>query len=230
MRKLFFSLALCSTAISTHAFGRDGEVYLELDGGGVLAEDFDLEAAGGNEDDTLATLEPEIGFDVGGILGYDFGAFRLELEGSYRQLENDALTTAAGVIDGDVLLGDSSAASAMVNALFDLGSDDSVQFYAGGGAGVAYVEHAASSIVDGAEQNIANGDTYEFAWQALAGVRYPLSDAVDIGLKYRFFNIPDYEFGGSFDADAFETHWRSHSLLATLNLNLGGRSQPAPVA
>ena len=35
---------------------------------------------------------------------------------------------------------------------------------------------------------IVNDSDTGFAWQALAGVRAPLNDRIDVGLKYRFFN------------------------------------------
>ena len=64
--------------------------------------------------------------------------------------------------------------SAMLNALVDFGNEDGLSFYAGIGFGRARVK--------------ALGDK-DSAWagQLIAGVRYAISDNIDLGLKYRYF-------------------------------------------
>ena len=64
--------------------------------------------------------------------------------------------------------------SLMLNGLLDFGGQDGVGGYVGGGAGYANV-HAFDQ---------SKG---KFAWQLLAGVYYPVSGNVDIGLKARYF-------------------------------------------
>ena len=41
--------------------------------------------------------------------------------------------------------------------------------------------------------------TARLAWQAIAGVRYAVSPNIDLGLKYRFFNVPNLKFGDNPD-------------------------------
>jgi opacity protein-like surface antigen len=91
----------------------------------------------------------------------------------------------------------------MTNGLLDFGDDDGVSGFVGGGVGVARVDYSQvrafsnqAAIVDGAD------DT--FAWQLIAGLRYPVSDDVDVMLMYRHFETQDIRvetFTGR-DADA----------------------------
>ena len=76
MRKLVLGLALATTALAGPASARDKQWYVEADGGAVKAEDI-FNLTGANNDGTLKT---KTGYDFGGIVGYDFGMFRLEAE------------------------------------------------------------------------------------------------------------------------------------------------------
>ncbi len=83
----------------------------------------------------------------------------------------------------------------MGNGLFDLGSDDGLQFFLGGGVCLARIRHQIT--VDG--DSIYRTRESKIAWQCLAGLRFPVSDKVDLGLKYRYFNVPDYIATNSVD-------------------------------
>jgi opacity protein-like surface antigen len=69
--------------------------------------------------------------------------------------------------------------SFMLNGCWISDPDDGLQGFVGGGAGVART-HLYSLTTDDSDTG--------FAWQALAGVRMPLSSHLDAELKYRFFN------------------------------------------
>ena len=68
-----------------------------------------------------------------------------------------------------------------------------------------------------------------FAWQALAGVRAPLSDNWDVGLKYRFFNADKVNLVDRLGR-AVDTRFRSHSIMGSLIYNFGGAPEPVEVA
>ncbi|MCJ1961096.1 outer membrane protein, partial [Novosphingobium mangrovi (ex Hu et al. 2023)] len=210
MRKLVIGLALASTAIATPALARDGAWYVELDFGAMIVEDADVDI---NGVDNAGQLDFNTGFDGGGVVGYDFGAFRLETEASYREASVDNYVDYAGPAYN---LGDANALSFMVNGLLDFGPDDGLQGFVGGGAGVARVSY---DIVDDSDTG--------FAWQVLAGVRAPLSNHVDVGLKYRFFNADGIDLV-SVAGDSAETRWRSHSLMGTISYNFGEEAAPPP--
>jgi opacity protein-like surface antigen len=242
MRKLAIGLALASTALASPAFARDNQWYVELDGGAMIVEDLDFDIGALTAPATAGinngvTLDTDYGFDFGGIVGYDFGAFRVEAEVSYREAPADDLRVGTGVVVPTSGLGagavapgsydvggDVNALSFMINGLLDFGPDDGVQGFIGGGAGVARVD-TDLSIRAGGPGFVDDSDT-GFAWQALAGIRAPLTPNWDVGVKYRFFNADNVKLVDSLGRRD-ETRFRSHSLLGTLTYNFGG-VEPMP--
>jgi opacity protein-like surface antigen len=134
--------------------------------------------------------------------------------------------------------------SGMANALLDVGTRG-FSVYAGGGAGRARVKL------------LGNRDD-AWATQLIAGARVAVSDNVDFGLKYRYFRTGRLSLGddettlvqGNPDLlnlgtaasplfverrtsvaldTQFNDRFRSHSLLASLIFNFGGRTaEPLP--
>ncbi|MEW4449660.1 OmpA family protein [Qipengyuania sp. JC766] len=241
MRNLVIGLAMASTALASPALARDGQWYVELGGGPMIVEDSDIaiDAGGGVDTDdssTFATIDNDYGYDFGGIVGYDFGGIRLEAEASWREADVDELAVGPVGLAGDNssglgpsnaglydAAGDVNSLSFMVNGLLDFGDDDGIQGFVGGGAGVARTEYQ-FTIDQSAGSAFDDSDT-GFAWQLLAGVRAPLSDSVDVGLRYRFFNHQNVDLVDALGRDA-EADFRSHSLLGTLTFNFGGTPEP----
>ena len=233
MRKLAISLALASTALASPALARDDQWYVGVDGGAMIVEDLSLDIGATNN---AASIDMDKGYDFGGVVGYDFGGFRLESEVSYRQADVQGFNSSAPQITGGAgtalvgggsydVAGDASALSFMVNGLLDFGDDDGLQGFVGGGVGVARVD---VQTVLGAPSFLDDSDT-GFAWQALAGVRAPLSDNWDVGLKYRFFNADKVNLVDRLGR-AIDTRFRSHSIMGSLIYNFGGAPEPVEVA
>ena len=236
MRKLAIGLALASTALASPALARDGQWYVGVEGGAMLAEDFDL-AVNGVENSVK--IENQTGYDFGGIVGYDFGGFRLETEVSYREADPSQVSgivpqpvnAAVGAFGGTSTAGDASALSFMLNGMVDFGSDDGIQGFVGGGVGVARasIDNAIGGPLVAVSNWLDDSDT-GFAWQAIAGVRAPISDSWDVGLKYRYFNMPGIDLVDSV-GNNIDTRWKSHSILGSLIYNFGGEPEaPPPVA
>jgi opacity protein-like surface antigen len=140
-------------------------------GGHLGANTADSEVNGG----TLATDEDTlIGF--GGVLGYDFGYFRVDGELALRFNTIDRLG-GISLNPPSVWKGDPSttkALSYMVNGYFDLPTDGPLSFYAGAGIGFA---------------------TVSIDWKA-PGVFFshvPVADDNDSGLAYQFSGGIGYE-------------------------------------
>jgi OmpA-OmpF porin, OOP family len=238
MRKFAVTLALATTALSTPAFARDDAWYLGVEGGTMLVEDIKFDVNGSKE---AVSLDHKAGYDVDGTIGYDFGPFRAEAEVGYRSA---AVTQARSTVtmpyratSGATATsnlpagtygyagGRSSALSFMVNGLLDFGDDDAVQGFVGGGVGVARVKNtiAYNTFAD----SLDDSDTV-FAWQALAGIRAPLTDRIDLSLKYRFFNADKVSLV-DVSGRRFDTRFRSHSILGGVTFNFGERAaEPAP--
>ena len=185
-----------------------------------------------------ALVMKDAGWDVGGNIGYDFGAFRVEAEVSYRSATttgyNSNTTTPGFTAAGAPITfaagtrrnagGRDTALSFMANALLDFGDDDGIQGFVGGGVGVARVK--ARTAVQRELSFINDSDTV-FAYQALAGLRAPLTDRLDVSFKYRFFNADNFRVT-DIGPRNFNGRFRSHSLLGGLTYNFGEPAAPPP--
>ncbi len=243
MRKLALVAVLASTALATPAMARDNAWYVGIEGGGMIVEDVDFDitdSVTGVKTNNASTADFKTGYDVDGLIGYDFGMFRLEAETGYKRSKlkgysstlpiSDGLTPPlpAGAYDAS---GKLSVLSFMLNGLLDFGPDDGLGGYVGGGAGIAKVWETkfktADSATAGGGSFVSDSDT-GFAWQAIAGVRFPVSTNVDFGLKYRFFNAQGVKTVGKYSPDEFDGRVRTHSLLASLVYNFGEPAAPPP--
>ena len=236
MRKLAVILALATTALSTPALARDDAWYVGVEGGAMLVEDVNFDIG---TTQNGARVDHDAGWDVDGAIGYDFGPFRAEAEVGYRQANitgyTSSLPTPVLRANGTTVNlpagtynyagGTSSALSFMVNGLLDFGDDDGLQGFVGGGVGVARVE---MNLGLNTRQDLIDDSDTVFAWQALAGIRAPLTDNIDVTLKYRFFNAENVRLvdvsGRNFDG-----RFRSHSILGGITFNFGAPPPPPEV-
>lgn len=237
MRRTLIGLALASTIAASPAVAKDNSAYVGIDGGvvfgGSLGSDFDLDGNDKFDDGEkdVFDLDTKAGWEAALVAGYDFGGFRLEAEGSYKNLNVDRLSTKLAGFDFDDVTpgvqnridsnGDLKVKSVMANALVDLGPDDGLQFFAGGGVGIGWAD-LKSTFIDAQDPFIDSSDS-AFAWQLMAGARLPISDSVDIGLKYKYFNLDNLSIR-NVDENRIDTGLSSHSVLASLVFNFGGRA------
>lgn len=245
MRKLWILLGLASTALATPAAARDGSAYIGLEAGVMKPRPLNLSytEAGATIPNALR-LTHKWGYDLDMVAGYDFGMFRLEGEFGYKHssIKRATISPAAatattgpgGSLDAS---GRARVLSAMLNALVDFGGPG-ISGSVGLGIGSADVRYRA--ITDTPTfLSFRSGDR-AMAWQALAEVRKPISDAVDVGLKYRYFQTSKLHFGPFCQTTCgavvgpYETRgkFRSHSLLASVIFNFGmavAAPPPAPV-
>ncbi|OWK27629.1 OmpA family protein [Sphingomonas dokdonensis] len=237
MRKLAVVLALASTALASPALARDNAWYVGAEFGGMIVEDINYDITATNGATGTSTVDHDYGYDTDGVVGYDFGGFRLEAEVGYKQASVDSYTstvtipvgTAAGLVNAgpgtyDYAGGRSSALSFMVNGMLDFGDDDGIQGFIGGGAGVARIK---SRVALNQRGSFLNDSDTVFAWQGIAGVRAALTDRIDATLKYRFFNASNVELV-DFQNRAYEGRFRSHSILGGLTYNFGDVAAPPP--
>ena len=238
MKKLLFATA-AMMVVASPAMARDGAGYIGIEGGLMKAQhsDWDRLSSGGTYVDFL-DVKHKLGYDIDAIAGYDFGMFRLEAEIARKHAKDKNYTidpNAPGPFPGGVGrgglyngFGRANATSLMVNALIDLGADDGVSFYAGGGVGYARVSQTVQSL--GTQKyHLRDND---LAWQGIVGVRTAISPNIDAGLKYRYFSagtlkgdlygagLPTYTGARSF--------FHSHSLLASLIFNFAPPAPPPP--
>ncbi len=110
--------------------------------------------------------------------------------------------------------GHTTAWSAMGNVLLDFGGPENVNIFVGGGIGYAKVK-VDTDLVDGRLFN-----DRRFAWQLLAGARYPVNRNFDVGVKYRYADFGDYrrnfqdpQVDGSFRVRDLRSHSAIFSLI-----------------
>ena len=158
MRKLLL-VAVATAALSTPALARDHQPYVGIEGGVVFGQttDFDLDVFNNNTgiryDDGISVKYKKPGWEVDGIVGYDFGIVRAEAEIGYKRLKAKSLRLSPALADdlglpstgpydpsGIVDSSKASVLSGMVNMLFDLGDENGLSYYAGGGLGRAQVK------------------------------------------------------------------------------------------
>src|SRR5688572_12816086 len=206
--------AVAAAALTSPAMARDDSVYVGVEGGVMLVEDttldvhFDYDGEAYDYDDGFV-IDHNIGFDVDLIAGYDFGLVRGEIELAYKRASVDEVQIHEDItgspdptepFDAD---GHVRVWSAMVNLLFDFGDEDGWSGYLGGGAGWANVKYD----LDVEDEDIgADNSDGHIAWQVIAGIRKAITPNLDLGLKYRFFNVSGLEFDddipfGDGDAD-----------------------------
>jgi opacity protein-like surface antigen len=255
MRKILLATAAVAAIAATPAVAKDNSPYVGIEGGVLFPQSQNIRGSVIYTDPTnfpnvattdVAKIKYKQGYDVDLIGGYDFGMFRLEGELGYKRAKNKSLDidttflTGINTASGNTLTTTSfdlpnhtSVYSAMLNGLADFGGNGGIGGYVGAGAGYASVHQFGES-------------KGKLAWQILAGLYTPISDNLDVGLKYRYFNAgtvhgtEDLAFNaGATTCGAFACtggtatftnsgKFHSHSLLLSLVYNFGAAA-PAPV-
>src|SRR3982751_5595361 len=200
MKRYLLAAASVAAFAAAPAAARDHSAYFGLEVGPMWARDSHLKIDFGDGVGTF-DVNHKLGVDGDLIAGYDFGIIRAEVEGGHKWAKHDEYSAGSNKIDAD---GHSRAYSLMGNVLIDLGDNEKVNFYAGGGVGIAWVRQKIDPIFGGFSISDSG-----FAWQGIAGVRAPVFRHFDIGLKYRYFDagkIKD-DVGGT----NLRSRFRSHS-------------------
>jgi OmpA-OmpF porin, OOP family len=109
-----------------------------------------------------------IGPVIGGKVGYDFVGPRIDMDWGYGQ------TPLNVNIPGTAITGKAGQLTGLVNLSYDFLPGALVTPYVGAGVGVAFID-----------SNTSLGST-QFAWDALVGVRYNISNAMTIGVEGRY--------------------------------------------
>jgi opacity protein-like surface antigen len=118
--------------------------------------------------------------------------------------------------EGDLdLRGKTTTVSAMLNGLIDVGVTDGLALYGGGGYGRSWV------------RSVGDEDS-SWAWQWIVGVRFAVSEDVEIGLKQRYFNSgivrlrhrPPTHAGNAAIMPEIEGEHRIRSMLLSLHFKL----------
>jgi OOP family OmpA-OmpF porin len=151
---------------------------------------------------------PQSGFAAGGKIGYDFVGPRLEVEGIYRNNQQQDVTLPNSVNN------DISQVAVMANLLYDFVPQATVTPYVGAGAGIAFVD----------------GDnplsSTQFAYQGIVGLAWNVDANFRASLDGRYYGTTNPSVGG--------TSWTNNnfSIVASLVFKFGetAAAPPPPAA
>ena len=156
------------------------------------------------------------GFNAGGRLGYQLGPWRFEGDFAYRgndtaQLNMTFPTNRPGRAAG----AERHAVSEMANLIYDFSLGWPVTPHIGGGIGVAEVTRNLSNMFGGTHDTVA-----VFAYQAIAGFRYPITPALAFDVDYRYFATPGTDFTST-NPDVIKSDYGTHNVVASLTWLFG---------
>ncbi|MEY4838997.1 MAG: hypothetical protein RLZZ475_2856, partial [Pseudomonadota bacterium] len=133
MRFTAVLLAGAAMGIAMPAQARDGQFYIGVNGGVSLEDQVDVDLANTDPQTNGAFADTNSGIDADVVVGYDFGALRLEAEGGYKRNGYDGLTVVnSGILPGGLTVPpgtvvqneeDLSIWSGMLNGLLEVGKD-----------------------------------------------------------------------------------------------------------
>ena len=157
------------------------------------------------------------GFNVGARAGYEWGPLRLEEE--FRWQENDVENIAGGPVSGS-----RDAYALMTNLIYDFTFGWPITPHLGAGIGAVDI-HDRWSIPGGAA---ASSDSWEFGYQAIAGLRYNINPSLALDLDYRYLATTDPTLQTTLPGISYRSEYASHSVIASLSLRFGGAPPPPP--
>lgn len=155
-----------------------------------------------NEPGLSAELSTDPGFGFIAAIGNGFDGLRGEVELAYRTNDLDEISIGglSRFANGDI-----SSLAVMGNFLVDLPLSERVQPLLGAGIGLANVEADLDAF--GSENDTV------FAYQAIAGIGFPLTHVTTLDLQYRYFATDDPEF------DGVEAEYETHNFFVGLRFD-----------
>ncbi|MDQ6437022.1 porin family protein [Mesorhizobium sp. LHD-90] len=177
---------------------------------------------------------------LGAGIGYQINDyFRVDLTGDYF-FESDFDGSTSGICGGVLCTSsDSSSVEAfllLANAYVDLGTYYGFTPYVGAGIGGAYVKWDTLKNTDdnGSFEHEGDGD-WRFAYAAMAGVSYCVTDRTKLDVGYRYSHIDGGKMFGFAEGagPGYDDGFNTHEVRAGLRYQFSGRTgceAPVPVA
>ena len=161
------------------------------------------------------------GFAAGARVGVEWGPWRLEEEYTYRS--NDLNRASVGGVNV-ATSGSRQSHAIMTNMLYDFSLGWPVIPHIGGGIGAVNIKERANVPGIGTTRD----DDWQFGYQAISGVRWPVSPNLAFDLDYRYLATTDPTFHTATSPRIrYRTGYETHNLMASLVYRFG---PPLPVA
>jgi opacity protein-like surface antigen len=211
------SSVLAILSASSIARAQESGLYVSAFGGGNFLHQNDFDIRSSNPALTgFSTLPATMHFDpggvVGGTVGYRWGSLAAEAELSGRRgmFEREDLPTGPIPLEGRY-----DAVSLMANVYYRFQNDMGFVPYLGTGAGVAFLS---AKVSPPGSPTLELSDT-RAAFQAIAGIAFPVTQSAEIGLEYRYFvtDRPIYSIDLGGVAGTANVGYNSSNVLLRLN-------------
>ncbi|HUJ96744.1 MAG TPA: OmpA family protein [Stellaceae bacterium] len=212
------AIALLALALATAAARAEepAGAYFHLNLGANFLEGLSVTGPSGNQ----ATLNQDPGYLINTGPGYAFGnGFRAEIDLGYRHNDAKNVTLPGGGTTPTSLnlKANAAARSYMVDGLYD--------FHIGSSAWTPYIGFG----VGAANVRVNNiGSDTPFAWQALAGVEYPVTRRVYLGVGYKYLATEDLHLRTTSANLSSHAEYQSHAAMLTFRLKFGVPKPPPP--
>ena len=201
MNRLIGVAVFALVFITTSAQAADKGMYFSANWGSGILSDADSAPLG-----IVSETSVDLGFNLGGAIGYDYGPVRAEFELAYHHNDFNELSTGGVTVPA---FGTVSVISLMVNGYYDFHSENSPLVpYLGAGVGLANIEENLSVI---GLQFVDDDNTNAFAYQFMAGLGFNINPTTTLTAGYRFFATLDPEFKDS-AGTPFDSEYQSHEI------------------
>jgi OmpA-OmpF porin, OOP family len=192
------------------------------------------------------------GFNAGVRGGYEWGPWRFEEEYSYRNNNFSSLSGTLGSmgLPGNHFNGSTHSNAIMTNAIYDFTFGWPITPHIGAGVGAVDVNEGLSLSgslpahgpvgATGVGFGSFNAHSWEFGYQAIAGVRYDINPILSLDVDYHYlatpnftltgacpFTAPGYRFGGG-KAFSLHTGYNTQNIMASLTMKFGAPPPAAP--
>ena len=175
--------------------------------------------AGGGAASGTVNLNNNLGWTVGGMVGYDFVGPRVELESRF--IQNTGTLTGPGGALGS--LGTTvTQVPIMANLYYDFLAGQTFVPYIGGGVGIGFSNLSANG-------NSSYGGV-QFAYQGMIGVGWNIDSQLRLNLEGRYYGTtqPNYSFNvGSTNVNGSYTN-NNFSAMLSLQWKFGAPAMAAP--
>jgi OmpA-OmpF porin, OOP family len=239
------ALAVALGGVQAHAqwgnvFGPfpPGAFYLGPEGGwtalGSQRNSFHLT----NSHGVTVGLDPrstfDSGFNVGVRAGYVWGPWRFEEEYSYRNNSTQSFFGAGPAI----ISGNRHSNAIMTNAIYDFTLGWPITPHIGAGIGAVNINDGVSNNFGrvpvqlsrlGINNFSLNGNTWQFGYQAIAGIRYMINPALAFDVDYRYLATPSFTLTDKSAAGPIRvrTGYNTQNVVASLTMMFGAPPPPA---
>lgn len=221
--RIRLTIAFClSSAALLFAADARAQFYIGAEGGWTSLPDQTVTVPG-----LFSTnLKFNAGFNAGARLGYEWGPWRFEEEYSYRQNNVPGNFSLFGLpITG--ISGNRHTNSIMTNVLYDFTLGYPITPHIGVGIGAVNIHDGLKLPLIG---QFINDGTWQFGYQAIAGIRYNLSPALALDLDYRYLATtqPTFRILNT-NLLRYRSDYNTNNFVASLIYRFAPPPPPAPV-